>query len=281
MSELNILSKSMKEDSLTISKVGASLLVLAGGIAAVYVVVVILSNFAGIFPEWYDYQPWYPHYPGGLEGRSMNIALLLWASFSIITLVGGLKAFFSRDPVFPTIGTIIAIFLIIFAIIVAGSITAVLWGFLSFILALFGAILVGLGSREFDTYLSFKIEYLLRGSLISIGIAAFFLLFYAVLGFTAAPEGYLAPLSRRLASGFMALLAFGLCLTAVHFIRKRTHLKLVISTLLLVIPLSFMTVFLVLLGEWLTTLFLLVWLPVITSAILIATCKKKFTNHGS
>lgn len=257
-----------------LTTVGAILLILSACIAGFYLAIASISEFAEVYPSWYDYQSWYPSIPRGYEGTKANVSLGLWASVFVIVLAAGILALKKRRLSFVSIGSAFAAILLIFGIWVVPISPAIFWGFPAVGAVFLGAILVGLSEKGPSVPSALKKRYLPNLAMGLVGIGAFTSLLLTIWGFTAAPEGCLAPLLRRIAAGVAGLACFGLCISDAFLIWRRSRVIYTIPTLALTLPLSLLPPFLVWMPELMGLSLLFIWVPVILATVLVVTSQR-------
>ncbi|KXA91847.1 hypothetical protein AKJ63_00635 [candidate division MSBL1 archaeon SCGC-AAA259D18] len=250
---------------------GDVLLTIGACAVAVFLIIVCISEFIGVYPPWYDYQDWYPSIAGGYEGTQANISLGFWTFALVIALASRIWAFRHRGISLGPIWTAFATILLIFGILITPDSSILFWGVSTVIAFYLGIILVGFGEREPSIPPTLKKSHLRVLPLGFVGIGAIASVILAIRGFTATTECVIAPLSRRIFAGMTLLLCFGLCIGGAFLIWKRSRMIYTITVLAPVLPLSLLPPFLVWMPELMGLSLLLLWVPLILATALVVT----------
>lgn len=250
---------------------GAFLLTIGACAVAVFLIIVCISEFIGVYPPWYDYQFWYPSIAGGYEGTQANISLGFWTSALVIALASRIWAFRHRGISPGSIWTAFATIALIFGILITPDSRIISWGLPTAIAFYLGTILVGFGEREPSIPPTLKKSHLRVLTLGFVGIVAFASVILAIRGFITTPVELIAPPSRRILAGMTWLICFGLCIGGAFLTWKRSRMIYTITVLAPALPLCLLSPVLVWMPGLMGLLLLLLWVPLTLAAALVVT----------
>lgn len=254
-------------------KIGALLSIFASIVLGVYLIIVGISEFAGIYPSWYDYQSWYPHYPGGYKGVRAGKALGVLTMALTIIIASTIQAFRKRDLPYTSLALASTTILILFGTFVAPASAALQWGVVTAVLAFFGGTLLALAHGRFKKSPLFDRVHPLIVALVLTIIASLLWAFIGLRGFEWL-FGSQAPLIWRLIVGGMMLLPSGLGLSSAFYIWKRTSIAWVLPALTVMLLYHFIFSLRFVGGEF--YLFAIPWIFVVFATVLVAGSQEDF-----